>query len=499
MKKNFTVNIGGLIFHIDEDAYEILSAYLERLKLHFAKEEGHEEIISDIERRIAEMLQQKITETKQVICTADVTEIITQMGEPVEFDASSESNQRYGNQKRFYRNPDEKIIGGVCGGLAAYFNINPQWIRLIFILVTLLGAGIGIVAYLIIWLIVPEAYTTAERLEMKGKKVNISNIEQSLKEELQGINKRLNDFRNGANGVYKKSAKESRNLFEKVFGLIISVFGHIFRAFVVFLGLICIAAGVFLLIGILVSFMTFEHVYYVSSYGINTFSIPAFLNILLGPSDQSIAIIGTALVTGIPLLVLIYIGSRLIFRFKSRSRFVGIPAFSLFLVGLIFCAVSGINLMKNFSQTANSQKTVCIKQPQDNTLKIRIKSDPKLKSILDNENSFEIGSWNIITNEDTSISFGRPSLEIIESANDSIYLSLIANSRGKDKSQALSRANHIIYNYKVSDTALVLDPYFFLPEREKFRGQKLKIVIAIPENKQIDIQKDAGQYLNFIQ
>jgi len=416
MKKNFTVNIGGQIFHIDEDAYEILSAYLDHLRKHFAHEDGHEEILWDIEHRVAEMLSGKLTETKQVITKPDIEEVIALMGDPAEISSDSREPAAK-NSKRFYRNPDEKIIGGVCGGLAAYFHTDPLWVRLAFVIITLLGFGIGIIAYIVIWLLVPEARTTTERLEMQGKRVNIHNIEESLKEELQELNKRFKGLKEEAGISARRTAKEGKNLFEKILGLFVSIIGNIFRAFVVLFGLIFMAVGVFLIIGILISFMTYEHVYYVSSYGINTFSVPAFLNILVGPSDQSLAMIGIALVTGIPLLMLVYIGSRLIFRFKAKSRFVGIPAFGLFLAGLVFCAVSGLHIMKNFSQSATSQKTEKLSSV-NNTLKVRIKNNPNLDNLLNQDNSFEIGSWNILSNEDTSISFGRPSLNIIKSVND---------------------------------------------------------------------------------
>lgn len=499
MKKNFTVNIGGRIFHIDEDAYEILSVYLDRLRIHFQPEEGAEEILGDIEFRLAEMLAQKLSDEKQVINKADIEETIALMGDPSEMESEPGETAGPQTRKRFYRNPDEKIIGGVCGGMAAYFHIDPLWIRLAFVVVTFLGLGVGVIAYLVIWLLVPEARTTTERLEMRGKKINIQNIEESLKEELQDLNKRFKGLTGEAQVAARRTARQGKNVFEQVFGFILSLFGHFFRAIVVLFGLILIAVGVFLLIGILISFLAYEHVYYVSSYGINTFSIPAFLNILVGPSDQSLALIGIALVTGIPLLMMIYIGSRLIFRFKAKSRFVGIPAFGLFLAGLIFCAVSGLHIMKNFSQSSTSQKTERLTSPKENTLKIRIKEDQNLKKLLDEDHSFEIGSWNILSNEDTSISFGRPSLEIIRSVNDTFYLSLMGTSRGKDRNQALQRATSIRYKFVQNDTALLLDPYFFLPPKEKFRGQKLKIVVSVPKGKHIDLQRDADEYLNIEQ
>ncbi|RLD61769.1 MAG: hypothetical protein DRJ05_01845, partial [Bacteroidetes bacterium] len=195
MKKTFTVNVNGIVFHIDEDAYNVLNDYLSSIKKHFSKTEGRDEIISDIEARIAEMLQENINGKNQVITIEHIEKVIEVIGLPSEFegeDAYEDNNKS--KSKRLYRDPDNTMIAGVCSGLGNYFQADPVWFRLIFVLAVVFGVGTGLIVYLILWIVVPEAKTTAEKLEMKGEKVNLSNIESSIKEELDKLKDKFNDF-----------------------------------------------------------------------------------------------------------------------------------------------------------------------------------------------------------------------------------------------------------------------------------------------------------------
>jgi len=184
MKKTLTVNISGSVFHIDEDAYNVLNDYLQSIKKHFSRTEGREEIISDFEARIAEMLHEQVNNGKQVITIEDIGKVMDVIGQPSEFDGDQldqdgKKTEKNGKaSKRLYRDPDNTIIAGVCSGLGSYFHSDPVWFRLAFVLAIIFGFGTGFIVYIILWIVVPEAETTAEKLEMKGEKVNISNIEK---------------------------------------------------------------------------------------------------------------------------------------------------------------------------------------------------------------------------------------------------------------------------------------------------------------------------------
>ncbi len=194
MKKTVSINLGGYSFYIDEDAYEELKRYLKNLELHFEREESSAEILSDIETRLAELFRARLTGYKQVITIEDVREITKVLGTPEDI---SDSESAGGHEKfsspgyrRIYRDPDRRIIGGVCAGIGAYWNIDPIILRVIFIALVLAG-GLGGLIYLILWIVIPEAKTTAQKIEMKGDPVNIHNIKESVKKEFDNVRKKM--------------------------------------------------------------------------------------------------------------------------------------------------------------------------------------------------------------------------------------------------------------------------------------------------------------------
>jgi len=212
MKKNITVNISGIIFHIDEDAYERLNKYLDSIKKHYKTSEGAGEIFNDIETRIADLLKEKLNDKKQVITIEDVEGVITVMGQPHEFEADeadeeSQKTYRASRSKRLFRDPDNKIIAGVASGLGAYLKADPLIFRLIFVALIFVG-GSGLIIYLLMWIFVPEALTTADKLEMEGADINISTIEKKIKEEINRLETKLNDLTDKAKQAYKKKKKD---------------------------------------------------------------------------------------------------------------------------------------------------------------------------------------------------------------------------------------------------------------------------------------------------
>jgi phage shock protein PspC (stress-responsive transcriptional regulator) len=189
MKKTLTINLAGQVFNVDEDAYHRLQDYLDKIKTYFSEEKEVDDIMRDIEIRIAELLGEKITPTRQVVTLQDIEEIIKIMGEPHEFgdpDKEKKSAYYHSSARRVYRDPDNRVLGGVCGGLGAYMGVDPLIIRIIFIVV-FFGFGVGLLIYLILWIIIPEAKTTAQKLEMRGEPVNVSNIGGFVREEFENL------------------------------------------------------------------------------------------------------------------------------------------------------------------------------------------------------------------------------------------------------------------------------------------------------------------------
>jgi phage shock protein PspC (stress-responsive transcriptional regulator) len=193
MKITVSINLGGYSFNIDEDAYAELKKYLRNLELHFAGEESSSEILSDIETRMAELFRTKLTSYKQVIDIKDVQQVMTVLGTPEDISDSEGPTIRdkfsSPGYHRMYRDPDHRVIGGVCAGIAAYWNIELWVVRFIFLVLAMMG--VGILIYLILYIVLPEARTTAEKIAMKGNPVNIHNIKDSVKQEFDTVRKNM--------------------------------------------------------------------------------------------------------------------------------------------------------------------------------------------------------------------------------------------------------------------------------------------------------------------
>lgn len=196
MKVTVNINLGGYAFNVDEDAYDRLRQYMKSLEKEFSGESSAAEIMTDIEGRIAELFRAKLSGYKQVITMKDVEEVMAILGAPEVISGSSSGSgtteERTGRSpRRIYRDPDGRIIGGVCAGLGAYFDWDPLIWRVIFGALVIAG-GFGIALYLILWIIVPEAKTTAQKLEMRGDPVTIENIKDSVKQEFDTVKKKMN-------------------------------------------------------------------------------------------------------------------------------------------------------------------------------------------------------------------------------------------------------------------------------------------------------------------
>ena len=198
MKKTLTVNLGGTVYHIDEDAYKLLDTYLSNLRIHFCREEGAEEIVHDMELRISELFTDRLRDGKQVITIEDVEEIIAQMGKPEdlgdEADGGGETSkdgstysQTAKGPRRLFRDSDNKVLGGVASGLAAYFGWDPTWVRIIFLILGISLKGF-VIAYIIAWIVIPLARTVPEKLAMRGAKINVENIGRTVTDNFEKVN-----------------------------------------------------------------------------------------------------------------------------------------------------------------------------------------------------------------------------------------------------------------------------------------------------------------------
>jgi phage shock protein PspC (stress-responsive transcriptional regulator) len=206
MKKVIHINLGGRPFVIDIDAYEDLDMYLKSIESHFKRSEGFEDIMYDIENRIAELLEAE--SAKNTVITLEKVEMVKNtMGRPEEFGAEAgdsneftrkrPSGRKFKTGKRLFRDPQDKVVAGVASGMSAYFGISdPIIIRLLFVIFTLSG-GLGFLSYIVLWIAVPEAKTTSDFLAMRGEEINIDNIARSVENGLKDLKDKLDDLSRG--------------------------------------------------------------------------------------------------------------------------------------------------------------------------------------------------------------------------------------------------------------------------------------------------------------
>lgn len=218
MNKTININLANTFFHIDEDAYLKLHRYLEAVKRSFTKSQGKDEIIADVEARIAELFTERLEHDRQVITTKEVEEIISIMGQPEDylvdeelFEDEPRGSHSTKTHKTLYRDIDRKYVGGVCAGLSHYLGIDVLWVRLLFIIISILSLGTGSIIYLSLWILVPEAVTTAQKISMAGDPINISNIEKKIREGFEDVTEKVK------NVDYDKMGASVKKKFKKYF------------------------------------------------------------------------------------------------------------------------------------------------------------------------------------------------------------------------------------------------------------------------------------------
>jgi phage shock protein PspC (stress-responsive transcriptional regulator) len=247
MNKIISINIGGRVFNIEEDAYGELKKYLEEIKIHFETASDNGEIVSDIEDSIADQLLEKTKNNSRAVTGMEVKEVIESMGtvSAISADESEEQENKHsprGKNKKLFRDEDKSVIAGVCAGLAAYFDIDPIWPRLLF-LISIFFGGTGVIAYIILWIAMPAAKTPAEKMEMRGKNLTLANFQENFEGRDNG-------------GAVKKVAKIIPSIIRQVVKALVRIIKyclHILK-YLIAIALVCIA--IFITVGSLVSFMT---------------------------------------------------------------------------------------------------------------------------------------------------------------------------------------------------------------------------------------------------
>jgi phage shock protein PspC (stress-responsive transcriptional regulator) len=491
------MNLSGIIFHIEENAYDKLNKYLSTIKSYFNNSEGKDEIMNDIESRIAEMLQEKVSKTKQAVLMMDVESVIAVMGKPEDFagdDQSQSSETPYtaetskqynGRRRRVFRDPDEKLLGGVCSGIANYFDFDPLWLRAAFA-ISFFIFGSGFLLYIILWIIIPQAKTTAEKLEMRGEKVDVNNISKAVNDEFEDLKKRVKDFGDNVSNPQTKErvrsgAQRATDFIGDVFSNMIKVVGKIVAVFLVIISVI-------MLVGLLATIFGKGTISVFNNPGGNIhFSLYEFASAVL-PNDLSIelVVIGLILFLGVPLLSVIYSGIRHLFGIKQKNRIVKYTANILWLFGLALMVYIATVIGSDFSEQATNKQRIEIRQPVNGLyLDLAPTSDEDIEIMNKRHRRINFGDWILLSKDDNKFRIGYPELNIVASETDSFELVAIRTANGFDKKDAVNRAKNIDFSIIQNDSTLLFNGYFDIRTEDKLRAQDLQLILKVPMNKTI--------------
>jgi phage shock protein PspC (stress-responsive transcriptional regulator) len=598
MKKVININFQGRVIPIEESAYEILKNYTDSLRRYFANEEGRDEIINDIENRIAELFTEELKKN-QTGCITDVNveAIIKSIGRPEDFDgdvaeatssektySSSSASPTAGSQQAheprgsLYRNASDKVLGGVCGGLAHYLRIDPTIVRVLFAIITFGGFGSGVLLYIILWIVlpakglettgirrrlyrnpdnkviggvaggvasyfnipvwvprvvfampliiglinsvfrnvwgfwgfdsvphmvfsgfggtltliyiilwivIPEAKTASEKLEMKGEKVDLESIKNSVQEELQGVKGRVEKF--GAE--FSEKAKEwGKEVGERgqAFSAEVSpaasragngighAIGVLFKAFFLFIAGVIVFALFVALMAILFS-------------GVGMFGLRNF--ILNGVGQNFLAVSTLVLFMGVPIIAAVVWLIRRMAGIRSKNNYLGYIFGSLWLIGLFSVIFLSGLVTREFKRQESVKEEVVITSPAGGKLAVDVKPvDGKYYDMFwFNDHDNDRDEIPALSEDEDSMLLNTVRIKIARSEDSGYHAYLLKFARANTSPQAEANAEKISFPITQRDSVLYLPKGFPISKDTKFRNQQVMVVIEVPEGKQIRI------------
>lgn len=473
MNKTVNMNLGGFFFHIDEDAYQKLNRYFDAIRASLSKE-GRDEIMNDIESRVSELFSEKLTNSKQVLSLKDVDDVIAIMGQPedykIEDDASANTNYAYGasgRTKKLYRDKETGIVAGVCTGLGHYFGIDPVWIR-IALVVLFFASGTGLLAYIIMWAIVPEAVSTSEKLEMKGEPINISNIEKKVKEEFESVSDKFK------NADYTQMGENVRTGAQRVGSSLGDIIITIMKVFAKFIGALMVFISAISLIAVIIASVVMV---FSSSLSENT----AFNNITTPLGIETpywIQGVLFLIVAGIPLFFMLILGLKiLVNNLKSIGNTIKYSLLAVWLIALGIAITLGF---KEANQIAIDGKIV-----EKRNIPITSNDTLKVKFVYNDFFAKDVEDKNYISIKQDStghevIYSNHVSLHLKSTDKSYPYIQIERKSVGSNYKEANERAEKIRYNFKIVNNELILDNYFLTDSKNKLRDQEVEIYLYLP-------------------
>jgi len=475
MNTTVNVSIGGYSFTLEENAYNTLQEYLNTVKVKLGNNRAAQETVNDIEFRIAELLSEKIT-LGQVVTNDMVTPIIEQIGKPEDIgdNNGSTGNKQY-RPKRLYRNPDDSIIAGVCGGLAAYFRVDPLVFRILFIAL-LFVKGFGLLLYILLWIAMPKAKTPFQKMEMMGNAENIEEIGRRVRKEISQANDNLKKSKTG-------------NTFNKLINLFGQVMLYLLKALLVIVKVISITIGVLLIVSMLMIFIALVGAVFFASYSPDFSGVIGGVGMTLNEIIAAVLDISSSywitvplfLTLAIPIVALIYAGIRILFRFKAKDGTIGIIAAVVWAAAVVTLSLTFFFQMRGLSFSEKMVKEMEVSPVKSNSKIVSCKSYNYLTESTSVEEKVQIFDWKIVTLKGKHQLAGSPTLIIEKSFEAKPKFEVIRKARGVNSYTAENNAKDIIYSITLSDTLAILDPLYIIPEKTKWKNQSVTVKLYLPE------------------
>lgn len=483
MNKTIIININGIVFHIEEEAYDVLRSYMIDVKRHFGNTADSHEIVGDIENRIAEMFSERIVAgTKEVITMSDVQEVISQMGQVDDFEGvNQEDEQGYyaedmhtaGQQRKLMRDPDDRVFGGVCSGLGHYFGMEAKWVRLILVLLFIFG-GTGFLLYIVLWIVMPLARTRADRMAMRGEAATIRNFKRSFEEEMEGLRTNFS----GAGGNLRSGFNSAGNAIGKLFVVLAKIIGVVFIVGL-FTGLIM------LLIAVASSF---------DILGYNTDMAMFPLNVI-DPAYRTALLICSLGVVIIPMLALVALIIRILFNRVLIGRYTGFTMLAIWLVAIGVTAMYATRTVRDFRHESTVMEEVKLAPSpvyyiyQNDISVIRLQEG-------NTDRATAIQQRAASRSNDFQSQQNRAFLRIerIDSL-ETPYVTMEYAARGETYELAARRAGHINFSLRQDSSSLSFDSHFTVGNSELMRDQSLRLVLHVPVGTTVFIDRGMERHM----
>jgi phage shock protein PspC (stress-responsive transcriptional regulator) len=487
MNKTVNINLGGIFFYIDEDAYMKLTRYFDAIKRSLSKSSGQEEILKDIEIRVSELLTEKQKSEKHVVGLKDVDEVITVMGQPEDYIIDEDGSENKGTNftntgtstqfKKLYRDRDSAVIGGVLSGLGHYFGIDKVWLRVI-LLVLFFAYGTGLLLYIILWIVMPEAVTTSEKLEMTGEPVTISNIERKVREEFEGFSDKFKDSNDKLSHEFKsfndkygdKINYQARNIGSSFGDFIITMLG----IFSKLIGGLLFLTGIGMIIALFVTLFTVGSTTFIGAPWLDYFNSFNY-------TKTSLFFIGLLffLTFGIPFFFLTLLGLKIMIPgLKSIGNIAKYTLLAVWMIAIAILITLGINQASELAFNGKTVNRETININPTDTLFVKFRSNDYYA-----KHNEEVGTFRIVT-DSASHKFlysNDVSIEVLKTDEKLPYIQIEKSANGKSTTEAKQRAEKINFKYKIQGNRLVFDNYFLTDLENKFRGQEIEIFLYLPE------------------